>query len=145
MPQLGESAVEATVTGWLKSLNDHVEFDEPLVEVSTDKIDTELPSPVTGFLRHISVPVDATVAVGEVLATIEEDPQAVSEGKQMAPSETQAVAAEAAPYVTPVVRALALEHGVNLAFVKGTGVYGRIRKQDVLEAAKAMGKSGQPS
>ena len=76
MPQLGEGVTEGTVTRWLKELGARVQADEPLLEVSTDKVDTELPSPVTGFLRRIDVDVDETVAVGGLLAIIEEEPRA---------------------------------------------------------------------
>src|SRR6266571_380884 len=73
MPQLGESVTEGTVTRWLKHEGDHVSADEPLLEVSTDKVDTEIPSPVSGILRGITVAEDETVAVGAELATIDED------------------------------------------------------------------------
>src|SRR5712691_11361814 len=73
MPQLGESVTEGTVTRWLKREGDHVSADEPLLEVSTDKVDTEIPSPVSGILRGITVNEDETVAVGAELAVIEED------------------------------------------------------------------------
>jgi 2-oxoglutarate dehydrogenase E2 component (dihydrolipoamide succinyltransferase) len=270
MPQLGESVTEGTVTRWLKKEGERVEADEPLLEVSTDKVDTEIPSPASGILRGISVAEDETVAVGAQLATIEEAgaeggggqpgaappqaepaPQAAEQppagpqagsypypqaeppqppapaqqappqqapppqpeysqppayqpaagqdappqqpappeynqpyqppGQPYAPAATTAqappqafggqpeqaaapppeppaasppgsseaapAAADAAPvtagqaegpYVTPLVRKLAAEHGVSLAGVSGTGVGGRIRKQDVLEAARAM-------
>ena len=73
MPQLGESVTEGTVTRWLKREGEHVEADEPLLEVSTDKVDTEIPSPVSGVLRGITVAEDETVAVGAELAVIDED------------------------------------------------------------------------
>jgi pyruvate dehydrogenase E2 component (dihydrolipoamide acetyltransferase) len=231
MPQLGESVTEGTVTRWLKREGEHVEADEPLLEVSTDKVDTEIPSPVSGILRGITVAEDETVAVGAELATIDEDgaagapaaaeaaqpgsadeaePQqapAAPEPAYQPPAYEQAayeqtayeqaapapVAAEPAqyeapaasyppapaayqppaatgpaapayepavppsyeegngtaeaaaasfadgadgPYVTPLVRKLAAEHGIDLATVSGTGVGGRIRKQDVLDAAR---------
>jgi pyruvate dehydrogenase E2 component (dihydrolipoamide acetyltransferase) len=235
MPQLGESVTEGTVTRWLKREGEHVEADEPLLEVSTDKVDTEIPSPVSGVLRGITVAEDETVAVGAELATIDEDgaaapaaeapaaeapaaeapaaPEPVAEAPEpqqeqaepayepaayQAPAYEQAApepayqppapapepepaqyeapaasyqgyqapaapayepavpspeeagngTADAAavtfadgadgPYVTPLVRKLAAEHGIDLAAVTGTGVGGRIRKQDVLDAARVV-------
>src|SRR5580704_10168378 len=238
MPQLGESVTEGTVTRWLKREGEHVQADEPLLEVSTDKVDTEIPSPVSGILRGITVAEDETVAVGAELAVIEEDGSAGAapqqepahqapvqqapvqhEPAQQAPPQEvpapqqepaapayqqpaaayeepaaayeqppvpsyqppppaepvtpadpppaapappayqsvtaaypaaddyeggngQAPAAAAqftdagdGPYVTPLVRKLAAEHGIDLATVTGTGVGGRIRKQDILDAA----------
>jgi 2-oxoglutarate dehydrogenase E2 component (dihydrolipoamide succinyltransferase) len=238
MPQLGESVTEGTVTRWLKREGEHVQADEPLLEVSTDKVDTEIPSPVSGILRGITVAEDETVAVGAELAVIDEDgtaaqgsqaaaPQAVApppvqaqpvqaqpvqaqpvqaqpvqaqpapaqqappQPAQPQPVQPEPIAAESAPeeppapsyappavpevipadepaapayeaaaaaypdydgngqapaaphftdaaegpYVTPLVRKLAAEHGIDLASVVGTGVGGRIRKQDILDAA----------
>jgi pyruvate dehydrogenase E2 component (dihydrolipoamide acetyltransferase) len=212
MPALGESVTEGTVTRWLKAEGDSVEVDEPLLEVSTDKVDTEVPSPVAGIVQKILVGEDETVPVGAELAivgdgsgsssggaeqsaapadsvatqTAEPEPaqpepepepaesnepaeraQAVEpeEAETPPPSHAEATAApspaappaqaasptlprqsspaadeigDSATYVTPLVRKLANEHGVDLAGVSGTGVGGRIRKQDVLEAAKAQ-------
>ena len=255
MPQLGESVTEGTVTRWLKREGEHVQADEPLLEVSTDKVDTEIPSPVSGVLRGITVAEDETVAVGAELAIIDEDgsaaaaqaPAAAAAAGQAAaapvlpvqappvqappvqappvppaPVEAPPAAAEYAPpaaappsyqppsyqqpavsyqppaapepaapvpadvppaeqaappyqaaaaypatgydepgngqaaapaqftdatdgpYVTPLVRKLAAEHGIDLATVTGTGVGGRIRKQDILDAAAlARGAAGQ--
>jgi 2-oxoglutarate dehydrogenase E2 component (dihydrolipoamide succinyltransferase) len=225
MPQLGESVTEGTVTRWLKKEGEHVEADEPLLEVSTDKVDTEIPSPASGTLSSITVAEDETVEVGAELAVIAEEGEAVSGGgasdtaaapepedsapapqEEPAPQEqpaqppapsapaappaapptsgpapwppatpssttpspsaptpappAQAPAAAQAPapadaptaadgapgespYVTPLVRKLAGEHGVELASIKGTGVGGRIRKQDVLEAARAQAAQAQ--
>ncbi len=231
MPQLGESVTEGTVTRWLKKEGERVEADEPLLEVSTDKVDTEIPSPAAGVLRGITVGEDETVEVGAQLAVIEESADAAAGGSgapggpaepapapastqpapagpepggngggtsgspasgnglaagqdgsygdgsaspatapawsppapsqpapsQQAPSAPQpsyqsqqaqfAPASQATaptplptgdgPYVTPLVRKLAAEHGVDLESVSGTGVGGRIRKQDVLDAARA--------
>jgi pyruvate dehydrogenase E2 component (dihydrolipoamide acetyltransferase) len=234
MPQLGESVTEGTVTRWLKKEGEHVETDEPLLEVSTDKVDTEIPSPASGVLTSITVAEDETVEVGAELAVIAQEGEAAADGsangsaaaETPAPAETAAPAeapvqeapapqAEApappapepapepapwppvapqpqapaaaepsapssapepppapappapapappsaapapaasapapaaatatatqtseSPYVTPLVRKLAAEHSVDLSQVKGTGVGGRIRKQDVLEAARA--------
>jgi len=237
MPQLGESVTEGTVTRWLKKEGERVEVDEPLLEVSTDKVDTEIPSPASGILRDIAVDEDETVAVGAQLAVIEETdaapapasgdgqdaaaaapqasvpvqdaaepspaaadaasaaepepaPSASSDGVSSPPgyaqqpaaqtpgyapppaygqppdygppaaasaSPDQAAAAEEyppstplpgageAPYVTPLVRKLAAEHAVSLESVTGTGVGGRIRKQDVIEAARAQRESQAPA
>ncbi|WP_301119258.1 2-oxoglutarate dehydrogenase, E2 component, dihydrolipoamide succinyltransferase [Mycolicibacterium fortuitum] len=178
MPELGESVTEGTVTRWLKKVGDSVGVDEPLVEVSTDKVDTEIPSPVAGTLLEITAEEDDTVAVGGELAKIgdaaaapaqppapaapapepkpepkpapkpEPKPEPKAQPAPAAPAPAApAPAAPAAPaaagdgdgspYVTPLVRKLASENGVDLASVKGTGVGGRIRKQDVLAAAEA--------
>ncbi len=167
MPALGESVTEGTVTRWLKNVGDNVAVDEPLLEVSTDKVDTEIPSPASGVLLSIEVSVDSTVAVGTRLASIGASgaapatpapaapaapaaPVAAAPKPVPAPPTTppplipQAAAPVAKPavaagvlddaYVTPIVRKLAAENGVNLANVKGTGVGGRIRKEDVLAA-----------
>ncbi len=251
MPQLGESVTEGTVTRWLKREGEHVQADEPLLEVSTDKVDTEIPSPVSGILRGITVAEDETVAVGAELAIIEEDgaagaatqapaaqqapaqqapaqqapaaeapppayqqpaaayeqpaasyeppvpsyeppapsyappaqaevtpadpppapavvPQPAAEqappayqsvaaaypaagdfegGNGQAPAAAQFTEAADGPYVTPLVRKLAAEHGIDLAAVAGTGVGGRIRKQDILDAAALQrpAASAQPA
>ncbi|MFI7437536.1 2-oxoglutarate dehydrogenase, E2 component, dihydrolipoamide succinyltransferase [Micromonospora haikouensis] len=212
MPALGESVTEGTVTRWLKQVGDTVEVDEPLLEVSTDKVDTEIPSPVAGTLLEIKVAEDETAAVGADLAVVgaagaapaqpkaEPKPEPKAEAKPEPKPEPKAEAApaakaeeptpgasynepaaeaetaakpvqaeqqaqppaptatparpaapaqggeEAAGYVTPLVRKLAGEHGVDLASVKGTGVGGRIRKQDVLEAAeKAKAAKAAPA
>ncbi|KJK39850.1 dihydrolipoamide acetyltransferase [Streptomyces variegatus] len=201
LPALGESVTEGTVTRWLKSVGDSVEADEPLLEVSTDKVDTEIPAPTSGTLLEIVVGEDETAEVGAKLAVIGEagaapaaapaqeapaqpEPAPAPAPQQAAPAQ-QAPAAPAAPapqapsapapqqqtapapdpvpaapapapapaqapaapaaakpaddgaYVTPLVRKLAAENGVDLAGVKGTGVGGRIRKQDVVAAAEA--------
>ena len=198
LPALGESVTEGTVTRWLKKIGDTVAIDEPLVEVSTDKVDTEIPSPVAGVLTQILVAEDETAAVGAVLAVVEDGvatsapaapaapvveaapveaapvvvappvveapvaapvfvppviaaPVAAPVVSAPAPTEpivtpvslpafTAPVAAPAASgsdasYVTPLVRKLATETGVNLSTVSGTGVGGRIRREDVLAAA----------
>ncbi|KLO63048.1 dihydrolipoamide acetyltransferase [Dermacoccus sp. PE3] len=204
MPALGESVTEGTITRWLKAEGDDVAVDEPLLEVSTDKVDTEVPSPVAGKLTKILVSEDETVPVGADLAVIggeaggsssgSSDDSAESEEKAEQPqesvdSEKQDEAVEAAEnksetsepekapeakdepkeepkqeapakesfsgdqgdkqqeastkvdnsgtYVTPLVRKIAAENNIDLSSIKGTGVGGRIRKQDVLDAAKA--------
>ncbi|WDF34581.1 2-oxoglutarate dehydrogenase, E2 component, dihydrolipoamide succinyltransferase [Arthrobacter agilis] len=204
LPALGESVTEGTVTRWLKAVGDDVEVDEPLLEVSTDKVDTEIPSPVAGKLQEIRVNEDETAEVGAVLAIIgsgaaapkkaeagsgeplaaapaEERDDAPTEkpgadkeaGREDATSEPDAEAgkapekqpaaaektaekpseapaekadtssadsggSDASAYVTPLVRRLANQNNVDLSAIKGTGVGGRIRKQDVLEAAEAQ-------
>jgi pyruvate dehydrogenase E2 component (dihydrolipoamide acetyltransferase) len=200
LPELGESVTEGTVTRWLKQVGDQVAADESLLEVSTDKVDTEIPSPAAGTLLEIKVNEDETVEVGAELAVIgsgepapsgstsggdqpeaaaeaepaqeaepaAEQPEPAQEAEPAAePEPTQEPeqpAAEAAPepapapepaaagagrestsYVTPLVRKMAAQHGVDLAAVVGTGVGGRIRKQDVLEAAQKQGTDTTPS
>ncbi len=230
MPALGESVTEGTVTRWLKSEGDTVEVDEAPLEVSTDKVDTEIPSPVAGVLTKILVNEDDTVPVGADLAIIggsaggaqqstapaqqapaqpeqpqqapaqpeqpqqaptqPEQPQQTQAGaqpqapsqteherpaqaeqraqaqeapqqqapqqqapQQQAPSQPQQAApsgaggqgGDASAYVTPLVRKLAAEHGVDLGSLQGTGIGGRIRKQDVLDAAKAREAQAQPA
>ena len=201
MPALGESVTEGTVTRWLKNVGDHVEVDEPLLEVSTDKVDTEIPSPVAGTLLEQSAAEDDTVEVGGVLAKIgaaedaanepsgsdsdegetpleeeaNKDEQAREQAAEKESTDSEAApapaqepdgkekpapkaassspspaqqgkhrnreaesAASAAPYVTPLVRKLAGQKGVDLDAITGTGVGGRIRKQDVLAAAESQ-------
>jgi len=158
MPALGESVTEGTVTRWLKNVGDTITVDEALLEVSTDKVDTEIPSPVSGTILSIDVPVDATVAVGARLALIgsasaapvqAQEPAAVAQAPAQpaavaqtlpsnpAPAPVAAPAANADAYVTPIVRKLAAENGVDLSRVQGTGVGGRIRKEDILAAKPA--------
>jgi len=178
MPALGESVTEGTVTRWLKKEGDQIAVDEPLLEVSTDKVDTEIPSPVAGVLQKIIVQVDSTVAVGTQLAVIQESGAVAKAAAPAAaapatppppPPPAPAVVVQAPPppppapvqtqsftpapvatkpitatasatraddaYVTPIVRKkLASEAGVNLATINGTGVGGRIRKEDILAA-----------
>ncbi len=176
MPALGESVTEGTVTRWLKEIGDTIAVDEPLLEVSTDKVDTEIPSPVAGTVLAIKVQQDETVEVGTELAVIgsgqpakaepakTEQPKTeqrkaepartertaepvqqtepVSAPHQSAPAVAKSASAppngsgESVSYVTPLVRKLAAQHGIDLAELSGTGVGGRIRKQDVLEAAE---------
>ncbi|MFE0749505.1 2-oxoglutarate dehydrogenase, E2 component, dihydrolipoamide succinyltransferase [Gordonia sp. NPDC058843] len=183
MPELGESVTEGTVTNWLKSVGDEVAADEPLLEVSTDKVDTEIPSPVAGTLLEILAQEDDVIEVGGKLAVIgdasaapskkepEPEPEQKSEPEpepepeqkaepepepEQAPApeeeqkpepkaaESKAEVAEksdpptveSTPYVTPLVRKLAAENNIDLNAIKGTGVGGRIRKQDVLAAAE---------
>ena len=177
MPELGESVTEGTITQWLKSVGDTVEVDEPLLEVSTDKVDTEIPSPVAGTLVEILAEEDDTIEVGEAIARVgdenaapssddsddsdsdddkseekkeepksdekkEDKAQPAKEEKKEEPKQdsslntsTKVNNGDNVPYVTPLVRKLADKHGVDLSSIEGTGVGGRIRKQDVLAAA----------
>ena len=187
MPELGESVTEGTVTRWLKKVGDSVEVDEPLVEVSTDKVDTEIPSPVAGTLISITAEEDVTVSGGGELARIgtgaaaakpapepQASPAAQPEARpapqpepaaepapppqpgptpapQAKPEPAPQPRAESAPttgaasspYVTPLVRKLAAENSIDLSEVSGTGVGGRIRKQDVLSAAQQKEEAKQ--
>ncbi|MEI6364101.1 MAG: 2-oxoglutarate dehydrogenase, E2 component, dihydrolipoamide succinyltransferase [Actinomycetes bacterium] len=180
LPALGESVTEGTVTRWLKNIGDAVALDEPLLEISTDKVDTELPSPVAGTLVSIAVGEDGTVQVGGVLGEISTGaaaPSASTPPPAPAPAATPvatpapalapvvaapapvvaAPAAAATPahaatqagngvtdtYVTPIVRKLASDNNIDLSTVTGTGVGGRIRKQDI-EAAVASRPASAP-
>ncbi|KOV70989.1 2-oxoglutarate dehydrogenase, E2 component, dihydrolipoamide succinyltransferase [Streptomyces sp. MMG1121] len=193
LPALGESVTEGTVTRWLKSVGDSVEADEPLLEVSTDKVDTEIPAPASGVLLEIVVNEDETAEVGAKLAVIGAPgaapaaaapaaapapaapapaaPAPAAPAPAPAPAPVAAAPAPAAPapaapapvtpapaavpaaaqatdegaYVTPLVRKLAAESGVDLSTVKGTGVGGRIRKQDVTAAAEAAKAAAAPA
>ncbi|WP_041684701.1 2-oxoglutarate dehydrogenase, E2 component, dihydrolipoamide succinyltransferase [Renibacterium salmoninarum] len=173
LPALGESVTEGTVTRWRKAVGDSIEVDEPLLEVSTDKVDTEIPSPVAGTLLEIRVAEDETADVGAVLAVVGSAsaaaapaalapaaPVAAPVGTPVAaapapvpaaPAPVATAPAAAAPaepapaaapasesnYVTPLVRKLANQHGIDISSLSGTGVGGRIRKQDVLAAAES--------
>ena len=170
LPVLGESVTEGTVSRWLKKVGDTVTQDEPLLEISTDKVDTEIPAPASGVLLEIRAREDETVAVGAVLAVIGDAaesrpttatpladalapaapapaPAASPTGLDIEPSSyVPAVAPREVPdnigsgtYVTPLVRKLADDYGIDLSAVKGSGVGGRIRKQDILDAAAELG------
>jgi len=166
LPASGESVTEGTVTRWLKEVGEQVEVDEPLVEVSTDKVDTEIPSPVAGTLLEIRIPEDEEAEVGQVLAIIGDSSAAAAPAAPAAPAPAAAAPAPATPaapaapasapdtpatpaapaadgeaYVTPLVRKLAKDNGIDLSTVKGTGVGGRIRKQDVQAAIAAKGST----
>jgi pyruvate dehydrogenase E2 component (dihydrolipoamide acetyltransferase) len=167
MPQMGESVAEGTVTKWLKKVGDRVERDEPLFEISTDKVDAEIPSPAAGVLAKILVKESETVAVNTVVARIDGETAAMATAPAEDRAETQGSALEpamqvissvepaisvppaasraaaseaAAPWThrgkirsSPLVRRIAREHNVDLAFVRGTGLAGRISKRDILE------------
>jgi 2-oxoglutarate dehydrogenase E2 component (dihydrolipoamide succinyltransferase) len=173
MPALGESVSEGTVTRWLKNVGDAIAVDEALLEVSTDKVDTEIPSPVAGILLAIDVAVDTTVAVGARLGLIGASgstpsaaptPQPVAPASVPSPQPVVAAPVVAAPapaasspvpstpvaqpqdaYVTPIVRKLANDLGVNLATIRGTGIGGRIRKEDVQSAAPKSSTTSAPA
>lgn len=156
MPQMGESIVEGTLTRWLKKVGDRVERDEPLFEISTDKVDTEIPSPAAGVLSEILVEEGATVAINTVVARITAEgeaaaapapaPAAAAEppapapaaaapppapGPAPAPAPAAVEAEEALGPVSPLVRKMAREYNIDLREVKGTGAGGRITKQDI--------------
>ena len=180
MPALGESVTEGTVSRWLKAEGDQIEVDEPLLEVSTDKVDTEIPSPVAGTITRVLVGEDETVPVGADLVIIGGQaaqtpapalpvqqpapavpapaapvsaapavpppvftvpavaaPAPAAPDSPVPPSEPITGATDAAAYVTPLVRKLASDNNVDLTSVRGTGIGGRIRKQDVLDSAAA--------
>ena len=176
MPELGESVTEGTITTWLKEVGDDVEIDEPLLEVSTDKVDTEIPSPVAGTLVEILAEEDDTVEVGDVIARIgdadaapaaeekaeepkkeekaeekeepkqEEKPEAPKkEEKKEEPKQEKAADTSSdedhIPYVTPLVRKLAKKHNIDLSTVEGSGVGGRVRKQDILAIVNGESKA----
>jgi pyruvate/2-oxoglutarate dehydrogenase complex dihydrolipoamide acyltransferase (E2) component len=124
MPQMGVSVAEGTVLKWTKREGDWVEADEVICEISTDKVDTEVPSPAAGRLAQILVEENETVAVGTVLAKLEPGPA----GSEKPPNGS----ADRSHVISPVVRRIAAEHGIDLSTIQGTGVGGRIRKKDVV-------------
>jgi len=165
LPALGESVSEGVITRWLKSVGDAVEADEPLVEISTDKVDTEIPAPVSGTLAAIAADTDATVEVGAEIARISTGASAPAPAAPAPAAPAPAAPAPAAPeasapeagtteaessdsnagaYVTPLVRRLAAQHDIDLSTVTGSGVGGRIRKADVLAAVEARGGTTAP-
>jgi pyruvate dehydrogenase E2 component (dihydrolipoamide acetyltransferase) len=157
MPQMGESIFEGTITKWLKKPGDKVQRDEPLFEISTDKVDAEIPAPAAGILQDIKVAEGSTVQVNTVVGTISADgesaapkptaesAQATAPKKEATPAKPPAPAAESKPAAqvpqsedeedharsSPLVRKIAREHNINLAQVSGTGLGGRITKQDI--------------
>ena len=172
MPQMGESIVEGTITKWLKKPGDKVQRDEPLFEISTDKVDAEIPSPASGVLQEIKVAEGATVQVNTVVGSIAGDGEAAATkpAAPAAPAKKEAApVAQSAPPTTPapapraeedeharsspLVRKIARENNVDLAQVSGTGLGGRITKQDILDfiekgqkpAAVAAAPSKAPS
>jgi pyruvate/2-oxoglutarate dehydrogenase complex dihydrolipoamide acyltransferase (E2) component len=160
MPQMGEAVVEATITKWLKAKGDQVQAYEPLVEVNTDKVDTEVPSPASGVVLKIVQPEEATVAVDGLLAWIGEPGEAIpedGEGDELAKAQPiketpPAPAPERAPTATipkslasPVAARVAAERGIDLAQVPGSGANGRVTKQDVLNYLNGRAAVQQPA
>ena len=169
LPALGESVTEGVITRWLKNVGDTVNADEPLVEISTDKVDTEIPAPASGTLASIAVEADGTAEVGAEIARISTGaaapaPTAAPTPAPAAPEPTPQPAAAPAPaatpapaaaasaatsdanagaYVTPLVRRLAAQNDIDLSTITGTGVGGRIRKADVMAAVEARGAAQQ--
>ena len=176
MPQMGESIVEGTITKWLKKPGDKIQRDEPLFEISTDKVDAEIPAPASGVLQEIKVSEGTTVGVNTIVGTIAADGEAAAtpakpatpvaapekpaparperkEAKLPAAAATPAPTASAPPAAespdeeearsSPLVRKIAREHGVNLSQVSGTGLGGRITKQDILSFIE--GQSSAPA
>jgi pyruvate dehydrogenase E2 component (dihydrolipoamide acetyltransferase) len=165
MPQMGESIVEGTITKWLKKPGDKVQRDEPLFEISTDKVDAEIPAPASGVLREIKVTEGTTVGVNTIVGTIavdgeaaaaptkpaaaapaaEKPPTAKTDEKKSTSAPTPTAPAPAAheeeeeARSSPLVRKIAREHGVNLSQVSGTGLGGRITKQDILSFVESQG------
>ena len=171
MPQMGESIVEGTITKWLKKPGDKVQRDEPLFEISTDKVDAEIPAPASGILQDIKVAEGTTVGVNTVVGTIAVDGEAAAKPSPSAPTPEKPVAEKkeekkAAPVPpptastgavpppaaadedeearsSPLVRKIAREHGVTLSQVSGTGLGGRITKQDIMQFIETQ--SSQPA
>jgi pyruvate dehydrogenase E2 component (dihydrolipoamide acetyltransferase) len=164
MPQMGESIVEGTITKWLKKPGDKVQRDEPLFEISTDKVDAEIPAPASGVLQEIKVTEGTTVGVNTIVGTIAADGEAAAKPAAASAKSAPAAAAPppkeekkaAAPPATPVheedeearssplVRKIAREHGVSLSQISGTGLGGRITKQDIMQFIESQGSS-QPA
>jgi 2-oxoglutarate dehydrogenase E2 component (dihydrolipoamide succinyltransferase) len=164
MPQMGESIVEGTITKWLKKPGDKVQRDEPLFEISTDKVDAEIPAPASGVLQEIKVTEGTTVGVNTIVGTIAADGEAAakpspapSKPAPAAPPKEEKKAAQAPPPAapapaahedadeearsSPLVRKIAREHGVSLSQVPGTGLGGRITKQDIMQFIEHQGSS----
>jgi len=166
MPQMGESIVEGTITKWLKKPGDKIQRDEPLFEISTDKVDAEIPAPASGVLQEIKVTEGTTVGVNTVVGTIAADGEAVAkpaaapakaapekpiaekreEKKTAAPPAAPAPAAPAEEEArsSPLVRKIARDHGISLSLVPGTGLGGRITKQDIMSFIENRGAADAP-
>ena len=151
MPQMGVSVAEGTVVAWRVEVGDRIEADQTICEISSDKIDTEVPAPVSGVVAEIVVPVESTVSVGTVLARVatgggaQASPPPSLDGESVGQAGTETPSPSPAPPApstartgnghrrySPVVQRIAAEHGIDLAEVPGTGRGGRVRKQDVL-------------
>ncbi len=153
MPQMGESIAEGTVTKWYKKVGDTVERDEPLFEISTDKVDTEIPAPAAGVLSEIkvqegeTVPINTVVAVigGEVGVSTSAASKAPAAPAVAAPPPAASEALDRAQKSSPLVRKMAKEHRIDLSQVAGTGSGGRITKQDVLSYLESRGKRAAPA
>ncbi len=152
MPQMGESITEGTITKWLKNVGDTVQRDEPIFEISTDKVDAEIPSPVEGKLTEILVKEGSTVTVNTVVAMIGGGAAQAQPAASAAPAAPAAAAASAAagetPRSSPLVRKIASENSIDLQQVAGTGSSGRITKQDILghlEKPAGSQPAGQPT
>src|ERR1051326_280435 len=172
MPQMGESIFEGTITKWLKKPGDKVQRDEPLFEISTDKVDAEIPAPASGVLQDIKVTEGNTVQVNTVVGTIAGDGEASAPAKSAAsqaapaPAKPRAAAAPQAPATptpkasgppaeeqdedeharsSPLVRKIARENGVNLSQVSGTGLGGRITKQDIMAFLESKESAPAPA
>ncbi|MGZ8468796.1 MAG: dihydrolipoamide acetyltransferase family protein [Gemmatirosa sp.] len=168
MPQMGESIAEGTLSRWLKKIGDEVKRDEPIFEISTDKVDAEIPAPTGGILAEVSVTEGQTVAVGTIVARIETDKSAPIGAPAAAPAraaaEPAAPAAAGAPAASapapaasvgngnafedrvrtkssPLVRKIAAEHGIELASLQGSGIAGRVTKRDIV----GLLESGAPA
>src|SRR3990172_8572267 len=153
MPQLGESVVEGTLSRWLKKEGDPVTEFEPLMEVNTDKVDTEIPAPVSGVVLKLYVQEGTTVKAGTLVAVIGQPGEAVP-GNGHAAKPAVAAPAVSAPapaprrdlgFISPIVARLADEHKVDLQRVAGTGQGGRITKKDVLDYVEAMNAGRAPA
>jgi 2-oxoglutarate dehydrogenase E2 component (dihydrolipoamide succinyltransferase) len=171
MPQMGESIFEGTITKWLKKPGDKVQRDEPLFEISTDKVDAEIPAPASGILEDIKIAEGATVQVNTVVATIAVDGEAASVSPKAAPAAPAKKSAAPAPAPTPspapppapkdaapsapeeeddharsspLVRKIAREHSVNLSQVTGSGLGGRITKQDIMAFVEGPAAAAEP-
>ena len=174
MPQMGESIVEGTITKWLKKPGDKVQRDEPLFEISTDKVDAEIPAPASGVLQEIKIAEGTTVGVNTIVGTIAADGEAAAKSAPAPKSEAASTSAAVPPAVagasrsrtpepapppaitshaeeeedearsSPLVRKIAREHGISLSQVSGTGLGGRITKQDIMQFIEHQGSSSQP-
>ncbi len=134
MPKLGETVTTGTVTRWLRAVGDTIGFDDPLLEVATDKVDSEIPSPYSGVLLEIMVPEGETVAVGAELARIGEPASLIS---------SDAPTGNGRPKLSPIVRKLAARHGIDLGTIQGSGATGRITREDIEAAIARFGAPPQ--